>query len=186
MARKNKISAEARDIVNKHRTVTNFGYTIDSDQMIAAAQELREASEKKQQQNADAIEQLNQKIDSIQQQMEQYKDTDAAARKLNSWYESNRRDAWKTVAKDLGIHKYLTGNGAMSRAKLSSKPQDEIQSVLDTYNNKYVGEVNQLVDKIHGEYNTKISQYREDMDKHNQLAREHNRLVQQLNQLSTV
>ena len=185
------MSKEAREIIEKHRTVTNYGYTIDSNQFLDAVTELNEARDKKIEANRERIEELDSQIREIETQRNQYADSARDMEKLNNWYQKERRDAWKTIAKKLNIHQFLTNNGKFSKAKVLNKfdastQMNEINKILDTYNRDYVTQINEFMKTVQNEYDSKLVTLRSDIEEYNRLGNQANRLIKEKNALVTV
>jgi hypothetical protein len=65
--------------------------------------------------------------------------------KTNGTNSRSQRESWQDVAEKLGILKYLTDTGQLSKAKLKKKSKGDstvIKQVLDTYNTQYVTQAN--------------------------------------------
>ena len=92
----------------------------------------------------------------------------------------NRRDAWKNIAKPLGIHSLLTDKGQISKSKLqkllSKKGEKEARRLLDIYNKQYIPQVNVALKKA-----TSNKKYISDSDSKKLEAR--NKLVPEANAL---
>jgi hypothetical protein len=105
-----------------------------------------------------------------------------------AWRHSyQQRQTWKDVAKDLGIHKYLTDNGALSRAKITKKhseDQAKITEIFDIYNKQYVPKANELMKK-NSENKPKVNEQDEQQrQRYNELVPEVNRLQREILLLS--
>jgi hypothetical protein len=85
----------------------------------------------------------------IEAEMAKADDAIKRSREANSHNYSMGRNAWKTIAKELGIHKYLTDNGGLSKAKLMRAVdkigKSEATVVLEKYNKQYVPAVNKAM-----------------------------------------
>jgi hypothetical protein len=85
----------------------------------------------------------------IELEMAKADDAIKRAREANSHNYHMGRDAWKTIAKDLDIHKYLTDNGAISKAKVMRAVKkigkEGATAVLEKYNKQYVPAVNKAM-----------------------------------------
>ena len=99
--------------------------------------------------NKPEIKKLFAEYQRVEAEMAKADDALERARDANSHTYSMGRDAWKTIAKDLGIHKYLTDNGGMSKAKLMRAVdkigKSEATAVLEKYNKQYVPAVNKAM-----------------------------------------
>ena len=185
------ISNEARNIMEKHRTVTKYGYTVDSDQFLSAVTELADARSAKVETNKERIEELQSQITEITTQRNKYADSAKDMEKLNRWYSVERRDAWKTISKKLNIHQFLTNNGGFSKAKVMKKfdpstQMNEINKIVQTYNKDYVQQMNDFMTNVQDEYDSKLVNLRSDINEYNRLGNEANRLIKEQNALTTL
>lgn len=95
--------------------------------------------------NKDQVEQLAQQRKQAQAKMEQHRPAVDRIAKTNGANSRAHTDSWKDVAEKLGILKYLTDTGQLSKAKLKKKSKGDstvITQVLDTYNKQYVAQAN--------------------------------------------
>ena len=100
----------------------------------------------------------------------------------------SQRDAWKNIAKPLGIHPILTNNGQVSRSKLKKvmdkKGQKEAQRLLDVYNKQYIPQVNKALDKARSKIKTLSKADENKIEARNRLVPECNEVLKELALLS--
>lgn len=100
--------------------------------------------------NRDQVEQLAQQRKQAQAKMEQHSPAVDRIAKTNGANSRAHTHSWQAVAEKLGILKYLTDTGQLSKAKLKKKSKGDstvIKQVLDTYNTKYVAQANAAMKK---------------------------------------
>ena len=100
----------------------------------------------------------------------------------------NQRDAWKNIAKPLGIHPILTNNGQVSRSKLKKvmdkKGQKEAQRLLDVYNKQYVPQVQKALAEVRSKTKTLSKADQDKIEARNRLVPECNEVLKELALLS--
>ena len=139
------------------------------------------ARERFKQRNIKQLNSLKSQLDRVEAEMRESE----GARQRSQQKQWDNQDAglyWKPIAKRLGIHKYLTASGGMSRAKLSKRSQSEIEAAVEIYNSKYIPAVKEASSRVKYAKNTP-----EDSDaiaRYNQLVPTYNDLKQQIHSLS--
>lgn len=181
-----KVSNEAREIIAKHRTNHKWGYSVDSDQFMNAVTELSAANEKKRQDNAEEIKQIEDHIQQLLEERKPYEVVEQPMRDAEREYRRDHKDAWRKVAEPLGIKKYLTNNGAISKAKVRALGETEGRRILDIYNTQYVNAVNAETKRVHQDYQLKIAYYKRAAEEYNRLTNQINRLITRQNKLNRV
>lgn len=181
---KTKVNAEVRAAIEATGKKVNDSMTMfDPLAMHEAAQA---AMQKIQERNADAIAELEPTLAKLH---EEIKSLQTRARELKSKnYEAGRKvkRTWKDLAKELGLNKYLTTNGSLSRAnaiKHTGGDRAKLQEVLDLYNKQFVPQVNALTRAAAEPYkptdeeinftnmfNAKINEYNRILSKKNELS----------------
>lgn len=100
----------------------------------------------------------------------------------------NQRDAWKNIAKPLGIHPILTNNGQISRSKLkklmTKKGEKEAKRLLDIYNNQYIPQANKALKQAQDNSKTLSESDSAKIEARNQLVPECNQVLKELALLS--
>ena len=95
---------------------------------------------------------LNQQLMAVKSEMSQYKKLAQESSDLGYELQSATRMGWKDLAKKLGLHQYMTGSGVISNSKLKTlfhkEGKEAVTKLLETYNSKYVPEVNRLAKEI--------------------------------------
>ena len=181
---KTKVNAEVSAAIQAtgkkiNDCVTSFDPLAMHEAAQAAMQKIRER-------NADAIAELEPTLAKLH---EEIKALQTRARELTSKnYEAGRKvkRTWKDLAKELGLNKYLTPNGSLSRAnaiKHTGGDRAKLQEVLDLYNKQFVPQVNALTraaaepykpseeDKnFTNMFNAKINEYNRLLSKKNELC----------------
>lgn len=139
------------------------------------------ARERFKQRNIKQLNSLKSQLDRVTAEMRE--STEARQRsQQKQWDNQDTSLYWKPIAKRLGIHKYLTASGGMSRAKLSKRSQSEIKDAIEIYNSKYIPAVKEASSRVKYAKNTQ-----EDSDaiaRYNQLVPTYNDLKQQIHSLS--
>ena len=95
--------------------------------------------------NRDQVEQLAQQRRQAQAKMEQHRSAIDRIAKTMGANSRSQTHSWQNLADTLGILKYLTDTGQLSKAKLKRKSKGDstvIKQVLDTYNTQYVAQAN--------------------------------------------
>lgn len=114
---------------------------------LATAEAAQAAMQKIQERNADAIAELEPKLAKLHEEINALQ---TRARELNAKASQGSykiKRTWKDLAKELGLNKYLTGNGSLSKAnviKHTGGDRAKVQEVLDLYNKQFVPQVNAL------------------------------------------
>jgi len=100
----------------------------------------------------------------------------------------NTRDAWKNIAKPLGIHPILTDKGQISRSKMQKvvqkKGEKEAKRLLDIYNEQYIPQVNKALKKAQANTKTLSQADSNKIESRNRLVPECNEVLKQLALLS--
>ena len=139
-----KVNAEVRAAIEA--SGKNYGAYTSYD-MLEAHEAAQAAIQKIRERNADAIAEL---APTLKKLSEEIKALQPRASELTSKnYEGGRKikRTWKDLAKELGLNKYLTSNGGLSRAnviKHTGGDRTKLQEVLDLYNKQFVPQVNAL------------------------------------------
>ena len=142
--------------------------------------------------NKSAIAKLTKQLKSIEADIE--KSNEARKNLQNANYEnsSNSTQAWKVPAKKLDIHKYLTGNGGMSRAKVmkslskfktDAEKQAEINRINALYK-QYAAMANEAMKNARAKRTTLSSTDSELIDNYNKLVPQVNNARRELELLS--
>ena len=95
--------------------------------------------------NKDQVEQLAQQRLQAKAKLEQHRPAVDRIAKTNAANSRAHTNSWEAVAQKLGILKYLTDTGQLSKAKLKKRSKGDgtvIKQVLDTYNKQYVKQAN--------------------------------------------
>lgn len=180
---KTKVNAEVRAAIEA--SGKNYGAYTSYD-MLEVHEAAQAAMQKIQERNADAIAELEPTLAKLD---EEIKALQTRARELTSKnYEAGRKvkRTWKDLAKELGLNKYLTPSGGLSKAnviKHTKGDRAKLQEVLDLYNKQYVPQVNALTraaaepykpseeDKnFTNMFNAKVNEYNALLRKKNELS----------------
>ena len=180
---KTKVNAEVRAAIQATGK-TNGCYTMFDP--LEAHKAAQAAMQKIQERNADAIAELEPKLAALNDEI---KALQTRARELQAKnYEagSKVKRTWKDLAKELGLNKYLTPNGSLSKAnviKHTGGDRAKVQEVLDIYNKQFVPQVNALTraaaepykpseddKKFSNMFNAKVNEYNRLLMKKNELS----------------
>ena len=180
---KTKVNAEVSAAIQATGKKISDGVT--SFDPLAMHEAAQAAMQKIQERNADAIAELEPKLAELH---EEIKALQTRARELTSKnYEAGRKvkRTWKDLAKELGLNKYLTPSGSLSKAnaiKHTGGDRAKLQEILDLYNKQYVPQVNALTRaaaepyKPSEEDNTFSNMFNAKVNEYNALLRKKNEL----------
>jgi DNA repair exonuclease SbcCD ATPase subunit len=137
--------------------------------------------------NHKKLAELNQQFMDVKSEMSQYENLSQQLGDLSYELQSATRMTWKDLAKKLGLHQYLTGSGVISQGKVAQLMQKQgkeaVMKFLDTYNTKYVPEMNRLAKEINEEAKKgkDLSAMKEATDKYNDCVNRLNAIHSEIN-----
>ena len=173
---------------NMGEEITDSGVKFTTLQSMHSAQDEQEflaAREAFRDRNAQRIQVLQQQLDGMRAEMKALTPAIERIQQCRWQNEAQQRDGWKAIAKRLDIHKYLTANGSLSHAKMQKITHGDravMQAVIDTYNKRYITEVN--AQRASAVIKTVSDQDRADAARYNELVTPVNDLSREINQLS--
>jgi hypothetical protein len=116
---------------------------------------VKKIAEKFAKKNHKKLAELNQQLMDARSEMSQYETVAKQSNDLGYELQSATRMTWKDLAKKLGLHQYMTGSGVISQGKMvklmQKQGKEAVTKLFDTYNTKYVPEINRLAKEINEE-----------------------------------
>jgi hypothetical protein len=137
--------------------------------------------------NHKKLAELNQQLMDVKSEMSHSEKLAQESSDLGYELQSATRMTWKDLAKKLGLHQYMTGSGVISQGKMAQLMQKQgkeaVMKLIDTYNTKYVPEVNRLAKEINEEAKKgkDLSAMKEATDKYNDCVNRLNAIQNEIN-----
>jgi len=176
------------EVYAKDESIKSFGnqwmYTPSDSTSHDAVNEIAREFAKK---NHKKLAELNQQKMDVKSEMSEYEKLANESSDLGYELHSAKRMTWKDLAKKLNIHQYMTGSGVLSKSKLvklaKKQGKESVEKVLDTYNKKYVPEINKLMKEVNDEakQGKDLTAMKEATDKYNDCVHRLNAIQNQIN-----